>query len=329
VRNIEPRHHRQNLLDVIPLPAPFSIFIDPSALCNAKCVFCPTNNSDYLREQRLQSMPFERFQKITEQLLTFKEQIKVICLYGFGEPLLNKNLPKMAKLLKENNLCREIRLVSNGILLNPRINKQLIESGIDLIRISLNGLNETDYKNICGVTINYGNFVDNIKNLFEQSRNSKTKISIKIATEILKNEKDKTFVTETFASICDFLLIEDIEEMWPGYNILLQNKKIGDRKFTIENNNKNETGKVCAYPLTHLVVFSNGNVGVCCLDWKQNVNLGNVEQETLLNIWNGEKMRNFRIETLKSKDRPLPCFGCKVRSPDNIDDVADELVRKL
>lgn len=87
-----------------------------------------------------------------------EENVKDINLYGFGEPLLNP---------------------------------YLIDSGVDLIRISVEALNEADYEKLCGVKIDLSRYVSMIKDLYLKSRESNTKIAIKIINSMIQNEKDE------------------------------------------------------------------------------------------------------------------------------------------
>ena len=55
-------------------------------------------------------MDFGLFQKIVDDMAEFEEPVRVVYLYGFGEPLLNKDIIKMARYLKQKNVCSEIRI---------------------------------------------------------------------------------------------------------------------------------------------------------------------------------------------------------------------------
>lgn len=55
-------------------------------------------------------------------------------------------------------------------LLSPEINQKLVDSGIDLVRISLEGLNSEDYKAICEAKIDFDELMQNIADLYARSR---------------------------------------------------------------------------------------------------------------------------------------------------------------
>jgi radical SAM protein with 4Fe4S-binding SPASM domain len=43
-----------------------------------------------------------------------------------------------------------------------------------------------------------------------------------------------------------------------------------------------------------MVIDWNGDVVLCCDDWNHSTVLGNLKEQTIEEIWNGEKLRNIR-----------------------------------
>ena len=80
------------------------------------------------------------FNKIVKDLQEFEEPVKVINLYGFGEPLLNRNIAEMVRILKARKICREIRITTNGLLLTRDLSHELVEAGVDMLRFSIEAL---------------------------------------------------------------------------------------------------------------------------------------------------------------------------------------------
>ena len=130
---LEYANAREKLSMVVPLDTPYVLFLDPCGACNFKCRFCPCNNSDFKKEERHAIMGMELFHKILDDIEEFPGKIKVINLYGFGEPLLHPQYVEMAEEIKRRNLCRELRCTTNGFLLTPELNRRLVQSGIDMV----------------------------------------------------------------------------------------------------------------------------------------------------------------------------------------------------
>lgn len=85
---------------------------------------------------------------------------------GMGEPLMNKNMSKIIKLVKTKVPKAKVVLVSNGIMLDELASKSLIKSGVDELSISLNVNNAKNYIKYIGNN-NYDRVVSNIKKFLE------------------------------------------------------------------------------------------------------------------------------------------------------------------
>ena len=127
---------RQPLQDLIPLPVPFVVYIEPTNLCNFRCAFCPTGDKELLDlvKRPRATLSMDLFRKIIEDLKAFGRPLKLASLYKDGEPLLHKDFPEMALRLKEAGVAERIWTKTNGALLNPRLNRRLVE-GLDMICI--------------------------------------------------------------------------------------------------------------------------------------------------------------------------------------------------
>ena len=55
-----------------------------------------------------------------------------------------------------------------------------------------------------------------------------------------------------------------------------------------------------------------GQVSVCCVDWSFGTIVGDLKTNTLDEIWNGEKLRAFRLTHLQGKRSTIPaCAKCQ------------------
>ena len=313
----EITHKREKLEDVVPRHAPFVIYLDPCGACNFKCVFCPCNNSDIFVEERHKMMTWERFVKIAEDLQAFEGQVKVIWLHGYGEPLLNPQIANMVRVLKQNHCCREVRITTNGSLLDKRTSEALIEAGVDLVRVSVEALSSEGYRDLCGVDIDFSVILRNVEGFYRLSRGTESKISAKIVSETLKAEEDKQRFYQFFDPITDYHFVEEIEQYWSGFDVKLSDDhQEGIRKCYTNLERKG----ICTYPFTDMCIHSNGVVGACCVDWKFAVQYGDLNQEHLSEIWNGKKHRKIQCAHLMQELDNLPfCKGCNRKPADPIE----------
>lgn len=170
----EIRYERHALEDVVPLKVPYIVAIDISGACNFRCCFCPNNNETYMKAERHIFMPLEMFKKIIDDIAYMEnendgEKVKVIYITGTGEPMLNKDMVEMIRYCKSRNVCREIRAITNGSILSPICNQKLAESGLDMLRISIEALSDEGYRNVCDVDLSFKDLVENITDLYRRS----------------------------------------------------------------------------------------------------------------------------------------------------------------
>lgn len=89
--------------------------------------------------------------------------------------------------------------------------------------------------------------------------------------------------------------------------------------------------KACSEPFMKLVVNFNGQVSVCCVDWAHETVIGDVRSETLYGIWNGDRLRRFRLKHLAGERNSLTaCASCDyvlgLPSHTNFDDKVGQLL---
>jgi radical SAM protein with 4Fe4S-binding SPASM domain len=328
---IKPRielENRTKLEEVIPLSVPFMVFIDPADICNFQCKFCPTGNRYLIKKIKRNSglMDFDLYKKIIDDLCEFEKPIKVLRLYKDGEPLLNPKFADMVRYAKEQGCALQVDTTTNGSLLSPKKNLEIIEAGLDKIFISLEGLTEQFYKEFTKYQIKFDKLVENIRHFFENKKDCI--VLIKIVGDNL-TEKEKERFLNIFGDIADNLFIEHVAPCWPKFEMsgVVPNSEVGIYGQEIKE------VTVCPYIFYSLSINSDGKVSLCFLDWSRELIVGDVKAESFKSIWNGESLFNYRKMHLMKKRKAHPiCSVCGQLShclPDDIDPFADNLLKKL
>ena len=316
--------NRSKLEEVIPLDGPYTVAIDPSNLCNFKCNFCAIQGKDEKLPFKKQLMPLELFKKIIDDLKAFPQQLKVLRINGQGEPLLNPHICEMIRYAKESDVADYIEMITNGSKLNPTLNRDLIDSGIDRIRISVEALDEAGYKDIAETKLDFKKFIDNIRDLHEIS--GECEIYCKIVDVAVPTENDKARFFELFGEICDRMFIDSVIPMWSDF------EELNAVTTKIEKGVHGQQIKdvlVCPYSFYSLIINSDGEVTACCADWKRKLVLGDLNKESLQEIWQGDKLRTFWIQMLKgNKNRYEMCSKCLLPMYDCNDDI-DEFTEMI
>src|SRR5664280_3571791 len=99
---------RIELSQLVPLPGPMTIFLEPTNICNFKCVFCPESFSDY-KEQAggLFQLSLPDYQMVAREIKELGT-VKVINFYMLGEPFVNKRLPEFITIAKRDSVSERV-----------------------------------------------------------------------------------------------------------------------------------------------------------------------------------------------------------------------------
>jgi len=125
---------------------PISVNIDVTHRCNLKCIYCRWHSS--LLEQTLldpvlkKDISPEVFSLLCRELKRMGTQ--TLLFVGAGEPLLH---PQIFDFIAEaKKLDFELVMYTNGVMLNDQICKKLIESGLDVLRVSLKDSSDEEFE---------------------------------------------------------------------------------------------------------------------------------------------------------------------------------------
>jgi MoaA/NifB/PqqE/SkfB family radical SAM enzyme len=328
---IKPRielDNRTKLEEVIPLGTPFVIFLDPSDTCNFRCKFCPTGDNKLMKKVKRPSgiMDFDLYKKIIDDLDELEKPIKVLRLYKDGEPLLNPKFPDMIRYAKERGCALQIDTTTNASLLGPKINLELISSGLDRINISINGLSDQSYREFTRHKIRFNTLVDNIRHFYEHRGNCQ--VSIKMVGDNLPPADHQRFF-DIFGDIADRIFIEHVAPCWPTFEMtdVAPNTSVGIYGQEIRE------VEVCPYIFYSLSINSDGGVSLCFLDWARQLIVGDLKTQSFKDIWNGKLLSDYRkMHLLKKRKTHSICGVCGQLShglPDNIDPFAGQLIERF
>lgn len=317
---------RVKLANVIPLETPFSMFVVPTTYCNFRCNYCGYSLGYKKMKEKYdftpENMTLDTFKKTINQIKEFPNKLKMLGLTCQGEPLLNASLPEMVKIAKEAEIAERIEIISNGSLLTKEMSDGLIEAGLDVLRISLQGLNSQKYKEISNVNIDFNKFMDNIRYFYQNKKT--TKLFVKVMDVSLKNDEENDFYN-LFRECSDRMFVEKMMPAYDGVK-LTENMDVDYDRY----GRKHKERKVCPLPFFVLGVFPNGDVHPCNTIYRP-ITLGNVHNTSLIDIWKGDKLKKFQKTQLEGKRfENKKCSICY--TPNDVshpEDVLDDDVERI
>ena len=311
------------LWEAVPLPAPWTVFIDVTNVCNFRCCFCPTGSPEMWQgtARKQGHMSLDTYRLVIEDLANMPK-LRMLNLYKDGEPLAHPAFCEMVNMAYDAQVSDRIWTKTNGVLLDRHPN--LATCGLDMLGISVPHVTSEGIKRVTGAKVDYKRYVESIRKLYQGMRTFE--ISIKISdVGLTDSEKDKFY--SDFEGICEYITIEGLHG-WSASDI--KNLQVHD-SGTFDGNPFDE--KLCCPLLFYmLTVNQDGSVSVCNDDWGYYHALGNVNQEHLRDIWIGERYNAFRrmhLEGRRGENRA--CANCQYLAalPDNIDAHIEEMRGKF
>ncbi|HKZ85960.1 MAG TPA: radical SAM protein [Anaerolineae bacterium] len=117
------------------------VYVEPTSLCNIACRTCIRNVWD----EPMGMMSAATFERIVEDLSALTPASTVF-FGGLGEPLFHPRIVEMVTRVKAIGAPAE--LITNGTLLDEERARQLIESGLDVLWVSIDGATPESYGDV-------------------------------------------------------------------------------------------------------------------------------------------------------------------------------------
>jgi radical SAM protein with 4Fe4S-binding SPASM domain len=246
--------------------------------CNRSCAFCPSEKFP----RQLKFMSLEIYQRVLAELgsLGFAGRFSP---YLQGEPLLDNRLPQLLTLARAALPRAQLLIQTNGDALT-------VEKGLALFEAGLHKMIINCYEDQAQVA---------------RMRN--------LVTEMLGRQPDLRIVNGNLGRM-----------IRPEQGQIRREIAIDDKTWWREDTAENWGGNIpgalgeplrqsCVRPFQQLYVHANGDVVLCCCDWKGEVVFGNVMQASLSQIFSGPLATRYR-QNLAQKNRKMKlCEVCNYR----------------
>jgi len=271
----------------LPQRLPYIIDIELTNKCNLSCNFC----SRQLMKRKQGFMDDSTFRRILSQIEEVKIPIRFI---RWGEPFLHPKIITYA-----NNLTKRgipLHITTNGLLLNGEICDKIVSCGIDSITFSMQGLTKIDYQRERN-NEKYNLLRKNIKMLCK-IRNKSENPFISVST---------TYTPTLDSDGIDFVYEKKFKDYWKKY---VDNVEVGITNYARLKDFKG-SHIICKEPWQKLSIDWDGNVSACCGDYDRLLNIGNINDESLYDLWTSDILKSYRNLISKEKHQSLTlCSKC-------------------
>lgn len=288
---------------------PFFLSVEPCNVCNLRCPQCPTGLHMYQRARKT----FDR-QLLERILKEVEDSVSCIQFYFQGEPLLAADLPEMVKLAKSYDMYCIVS--TNAQTLDEELAIRLIESGLDKIIVSMDGLTQDSYEkyrvggNIERV-LNGMHFLKRNKMLLRSKRPI-----VELQWLVLRtNEHEMQEIKRRYRSLGADKLVFKKAQFYgfaSGNDMMPLNRRYNRYKQQIDGSwiLKGVMHNRCFRLWSGAVIDVEGNVRPCCFDKGGEYIVGNLYHDSFMQVWKGEPATRFRKQVFTKRMSIDICRNC-------------------
>lgn len=274
---------------------PLQIDLFAVDICNLKCPMCP--RQDHIPGKGYMDVGLVK--KILDQATEFG-----LCAFNFGglgEPTLYPHIFEVIRYAKDKGVV-DVNMHTNGTRLNPEFNRRLIESGLDRLIISLDSADKEQYERI-RVGAKFEKVYEAVDDLIQQrNRYPGARLHIK-ANFIEMDEGDpaeKNKFTAYWKNKVNRIAILKYLDCQSG------NEQLFHKENYIQDDNF-----CCPELWRRLVILSDGTATLCPRDMKKRYVIGNIADQSIKEIWTGEKIQSVRYLHRQGRFKELDlCNDC-------------------
>ena len=251
---------------------PKYIQLETVTKCNAKCPFCPQN--EIVRDPA--RMPTETWQKVVDDTrgwgITYRPFLT-------NEPFVDNRMPEIVRYIKENDRTARVEFNTNGELVTEKLATALLEAGVDIMRFSIDGFSKATYEP-SRIGIAYEKVLERTVRFLElwDQGGYRDKVFTELRMiEVPENAHEIEAYREFWGPRCSEVLITHMYQ-WPW---------TGQKREDV-------VLKPCLKILDEMFFYTNGNATICCWDVHERAVIGNVNEQSVEQIWNSYAARCMR-----------------------------------
>ena len=273
---------------------PPSLQLEPTNHCNLRCISCPRDRMT----RRKGYMEFGLFKKIIDDAAG--EGVKRVHLYLHGEPLLHPEIANMIAYIKSRGMG--ITLTTNGMLLDREKALSILQSGVnsaDYFTFSMLGCSSQVHEGIMR-GVNHERVVQNITDLLKtrKERGINGPIVQTIFYQMPENAHEAHDYMTRWKDVVDqALFVAGFSESFAHY-------KHGNGAQRVRR-------RTCKQIWERMTIHWNGDVSLCCEDVDGDIVLGNLEKQSVRELWSKQGLLAVRRLHREKRFAEMPlCKTC-------------------
>lgn len=257
---------------------PRRILFEMTSICNYSCKMCPQLNL----KRPLMHMNGEIYRSIIDEIENYG--VEGLWIYHFGESLLHPEFLNNIDHIKQKQNLGAIWLSTNGVYLDEHISKKLIDSSVDWLNFSLNAMTESTYNKVIP-NGKYSKVTTNLERFIKLKNSENEILKPFLRLQIVEQE-------ETIGEIQEF-----IEQYYNKVDLLsiniLEHVNLPNNSFGHTNRTRKPLRSCNKVSRGDCFINSDGSVTICDESYNCEILLGNINDNSLYQIWNGEERKKI------------------------------------
>jgi radical SAM protein with 4Fe4S-binding SPASM domain len=288
---------------------PISASIEPTTACNLRCPQCPSGLRSFSRPTGKLDVDLYR-----HMLNELGSQLWYLTLYFQGEPYLNPHFTDLVSLANKKNIYTSTS--SNAHFLNDENARKTVESGLDNLIVSVDGLTQETYEKyrISGKLRKVEEGLSNLRKWKQKLNNKSPHVVVQFI--IMRHNEHEINKVRQWALMngADEVQLKtaQIYDHHNGSDFLPENEEFArygqSDSGTFEI--KNKLLDHCWRMWHSCVITWDGNVVPCCFDKDAKYVMGNMADTSFKEIWNGGKYFTFRKQLFTNRKSIDICQDC-------------------
>jgi radical SAM protein with 4Fe4S-binding SPASM domain len=255
-------------------PLPPRVIMDLRTDCNLKCPMCLVHGdpaNPQLKGFLRRDMQLDKARKMLDELMVARPLIMPSL---WSEPLLAHDLKEHISGIKQRGMT--LAMNTNGLTLREDLAAFMVEQEVDAVSFSIDAVTEETLMKVRGI--------NKLKKLHDavalmirvRGEAARPRIGVSFTVQATNEHEREAFV-EYWSPRVDFVRVGELFENGRFPNVKVEGPR-----------------RACPALYSTMAIHTTGNVSVCCLDGFGETNVGNVFEEGVAAVWNGERLNQVR-----------------------------------
>ena len=309
ITHFKERFGVDNNLSIEP-DFPGALNIELNNTCNQQCIFCEYHSprSPYAKELKSCVMDKEFVCEILSQAWELGIGKKELGLYSAGEVFLYKDFAEIVRYAKSLGFPY-IFVTTNGVLATPKKLIEVINSGLDSIRFSVNAATRETYRSMHGRD-DFDRVIDNIRCMREYLDKNNIQMNTSVSYVVTKeNIEEISKAKELLKNLVDEILFI------PVIGLSKWDKELSERLSLDEYEEKDRVENYnlsCPIPFNTMYITSAGKVKLCCNTYKTDIETYDLTNDLNLEAaWKSRVYQKYRKAFIEKNIKGTVCENCR------------------